>query len=323
MIFGHIGLALNLLTIGVISFVAALFTVSALSHFTRSPSLPFNAVAKRRLLWGLVTLPWVASVVSMALLTVPDLLQQYAGWLSSIAHFHHVYEFNILSWHGLTLLLFCGFFVCLFLRRIINAAKTSLDLCQLDYFSEVHKRKPAISVLRADIPLAFTSGFFRPRFYLTTGLLAKLTEQEFDIVERHELAHARSFDPILKYLFSFFAAFFPRAIEVRLNHTMALVMEQNADETVLKQVPDEALIAKTILKVVRLCNAYNVSHTPSLVSCNFVGDQLQQRIHYLMNEDKGRPFPVWSFTLLTLCLIVTSALSVDLAHHTVERIFTH
>lgn len=323
MIFGYMGLALNLLTIGVISFVVALYTVSALSHYTRRPSVPFNAVARRRLLWGIVTLPWVASIVSMALLIVPELLQQKMDWLWSMAHFHHVYEFDFLSWHGLPLLLFCGFFLFLFFRKFLNAVKTSMDLYQLDYFSDVYKEQKAISVLQADIPLAFTSGFFQPRSYLTTGLLSKLTEQECDVVERHELAHAKHFDPLLKYLFYLFAAFFPRAIEDRLNRTMALAIEQSADEMVLKQIHDEALISKTILKVVRLCNEYNVRHSPPLVNCHFVGSQFHHRIHYLMNEDKGRSFPMSTFSLLALCLIASSTLSVDLFHHTVEQIFSH
>lgn len=323
MIFGYMGLLLNLLTVGVISFVVALFTVSAVSHFMRRPSLPFNAVAKRRLLWGMVTLPWMASVVSMALLIVPELLQRQMHWLWSMTHFHHVYEFNFLSWHAFPLLPFCAFFTFLLLRKLLHAVKTSMDLYQLTYFSEVNNEQNTFFVLQTDIPMAFTSGLFRPRSYLTTGLLARLTDQECDIVERHELAHARHFDPLLKYLFSLFAAFFPRSIEGRLNRTMALAIEQSADETVLKQIHDEALISETILKVVRFYNEYNVRHSPSVVSCHFVGGQLQHRIHYLMNEDKGRSLPLWSFSLLALCLVAASSLSVDLFHHTVEQIFSH
>lgn len=323
MILGLLGLILNLLTVGVISFVVALFIVSAWSHCVRRPSVPFNARAKRRLLWGLGTMPWVASFVSMALLMLPEITRQPLTWLSSVMHFHHVYEFNVRSWHGLSLLLFCGFFLFLFIRKVRNAVKTSLGLQQLNYFSEVHNRNRGISVLQADIPLAFTSGFFRPSVYLTTGLLGQLTEHELEIVERHELAHARHYDPLFKYLFSLFAAFFPRAIEYRLNRAMALAMEQSADEIVLTEIQDEALISTAILKVARLCKEHSARQRPSLVSCHFIGDQLQQRIHYLINEDKGRSFPVSSFTLLALSLVAFSALSVDLLHHTVEKVFTH
>jgi len=323
MIWGYMGLALNLLTVGVISFVVALFIICTLSQYPRRVSVRFNACAKRRLLWGLVTIPWLASFVSIALLILPELTSTLPAWLSSITHFHHAYEFNVRSWHGLSLLLFCCFFLFHFVLKLLHAVRTSIGLYQLDFFSEVYKSNRSIFVLQADIPLAFTSGFLRPRVYVTTGLLGQMTEQECDIVVRHELAHARHLDPLLKYLFSLFAAFFPRAIEYRLNRAMALAMEQSADETVLKQIPDEALISKTILRVIRLCKEHGARHLPALVSCDFIGDQIQQRIHYLINEDKGRSFPVSSFTLLALSLLASSALSVDLLHHTVEKVFTH
>jgi Zn-dependent protease with chaperone function len=319
---GYLGLYLNLLTVGVISFVVSLFMVSMWSHCTRSPTVPFNARAKRRLLWGLVTMPWVASAVSIALLILPELTRQPLMWLSSITHFHHVYEFNIGSWHGISLLMFCGFSLVLFIRKFLNAAKMSIGLYQLDYFSEVHNSNSGISVLQADMPLAFTSGFLHPRVYVTSGLLGQMTEQECDIVERHELAHARHFDPLFKFLFSLFTAFFPRAIESRFNRAMALAMEQYADEAVLEKVQDGALISKTILKVVRLSKEHGARNA-SLVTCHFIGDQLQQRILYLINEDKGRSFPISSFTILALGLVASSALSVDLLHHTVEKLFTH
>jgi Zn-dependent protease with chaperone function len=323
MIQGYMGLVLNMLTAGIVSFVFTLLLICAIARYARNPAVTFNASARRRLLWCLVTLPWVTSIFSIALLVLPELLQQEIHWLFSSAHLHHVYEFDFFSWHGLSLLLFCGFFLLLFSRRLRRAWKTSMDLYQLDYFSEAYSANKAISVLQTDLPLAFTSGFLRPKVYLTTGLVETLTKQERDIIERHELAHVRHFDPLLKYLFSLFAAFFPRTIEDRLNRTMALAIEQNADETVLEQVRDEALISKTILKVVRLCKEHNIRNAPSLVSCQFAGEQLQQRIHYLMHEGNRKRFPLWSFALLTFFLVASGALSVDLFHHLIEQVFSH
>jgi len=95
MIWGYMGLALNLLTVGVISFVVALFIICTLSQYPRRVSVRFNACAKRRLLWGLVTIPWLASFVSIALLILPELTSTLPAWLSSITHFHHAYEFML------------------------------------------------------------------------------------------------------------------------------------------------------------------------------------------------------------------------------------
>jgi Zn-dependent protease with chaperone function len=320
---GTIGLILNLLMVGILSFVAALVTVSALGFFTRGLSAQFSATARRHLLWGLVVLPWLASLVSVCVLIMPELINQQLIWPISIMHFHHAREFNFLSWHGATLLMFCGIFILMFSQKLLNAVKTAKDLTQLDYFSEVSGQDKSIAVLQTDIPAAFTSGLFRPRCYLTTGLLAKLNAQECDIVKRHEIAHARNFDPLSKYAFSLFAAFFPRAIGERFNRAMALAIEQSADEAVLSHIHDDALISKTILKVLRLCHTNNGSPAPLFANCHFVDAQLRQRVHYLMSTDKGRSFPAWLYTLLATCLMVTSTLSVDLLHHTVELIFTH
>jgi Zn-dependent protease with chaperone function len=323
MIHGSMGLALNMLTAGVISLVVALFLVCALSRFALGSAAPFHACAKRRLLWSLVAMPWVASIFSVTLLVLPELYQKEIYWMFSSAHFHHVYDFDLFSWHGLSLLLFCTFFLVLFSRKLRRAVRMSIDLYQLNCFAQAHSANKTISVLQTELPLAFSSGFLRPRVYLTTGLIEKLNEQERDIIERHELAHTKQFDPLLKYVFSLLSAFFPRSIEDRLNRTMTLAIEQSADETVLKQVRDEALISRTILKVVRLCNEHKVQNAPSLVSCQFVGDQLDQRIHYLMNKCRGRSFPRWSFMLLACLLVASGALSVDVFHHTIESVFSH
>ncbi len=156
MIHGSMALALNMLTAWILSFVVALCIVSIMSCYARSPSVPLRAAAKRRLLWSLVTIPWVASIMSVALLLLPEMMQPRMNWLYARAHFHHVYEFDFFSWHGLSLVLFCGFFLVLFSRKLRRAVMTSLDLYQLDYFSETCSANKSISVLQTDLPLAFT-----------------------------------------------------------------------------------------------------------------------------------------------------------------------
>lgn len=323
MISGTFGLILNLLMVGILGFVAALVMVSALVFFTRGSSLRFSATARRSLLWGLVALPWLASLVSVCVLILPELVDRQLIWPLSTMHFHHAYEFNFFSWHGPSLLLFCCMFVLLCSRKLLNAVKTSRGLTQLDYFSDVGDKDEPIALLQTDVSAAFTSGLFRPRCYLTTGLLAKLTDEERDIVKRHEMAHAQHFDPLSKYAFSLFAAFFPRTIGERLNRAMALAIEQSADEAVLTKIRDEALVSKTILKVMRLCNANSGGPAPLLANCHFVDAQIVQRVHYLMSTNKGISFPASLFILLAASLMVLSTLSVDLLHHAVELIFTH
>jgi len=68
---------------------------------------------------------------------------------------------------------------------------------------------PGVQLLKSDQPLSFTAGVFRPRVYVTTGLLQVLSPAELAAVLAHEQAHVRRRDGLSGGLLSLFYTLVP------------------------------------------------------------------------------------------------------------------
>jgi hypothetical protein len=113
MILGYWGLILNILSIILVSLCASLIFISVTLYFISNSLNRFQANAKISILWCIGILPWVISLFSVALLVLPELASNNDTWLSTFLHWHHIYHFEILSWHGASLSVFCIVFsVC-------------------------------------------------------------------------------------------------------------------------------------------------------------------------------------------------------------------
>jgi Zn-dependent protease with chaperone function len=323
MIFGHWGLSLNILAIGVLSFCVSILLVALVAALSNDLSTRFEAKSRLRILWCGVALPWLVSISSIGLLIFPELFQLPTTWLTSFVHWHHVYHFPIYSWHGATLILSSSVFCFLFLSKLLKALRTNTQLDKLEYFVTKSRLPDGCFLIESHQLKAFTSGFFHPRSYITTGLRDQLTQQETEVVQQHELAHLKKADPLRKYFFALFASFFPDAIQRYLVETFSLALEQLADDTVLQKINDNTLISKTILKVVRLSKDNNNLHRSPPTHCHFASHPLELRIRYLLSDDKGESFPLILFILFTSLMITISTLSVDLLHHGVEYLLNY
>ncbi|MFT7561761.1 MAG: beta-lactamase regulating signal transducer with metallopeptidase domain [Flavobacteriales bacterium] len=321
MILGYWGLSLNILSIIFVSLSASLIFISVTIYFISNSLNRFQANTKIGILWCIGILPWVISLFSVILLMLPELTSNSDSLLSTFVHWHHVYQFEILSWHGASIGVFCIVFFSVCLTKIVKAVKANAQLNQLDFFIQNTNSKQHLTVIESEESRAFTSGLFSPRSYITSGLSTQLTSQEATIVAEHELAHARSYDPLRKYGFSLLAAFFPMSIAQQLNSDFSLALEQAADESVLPTVSDETIIAKTLLKVSSL-GQRPISSMP-LSNCHFSTHPLTLRIEYLLNDNKGQSFPILLFFSFSITLALLSTLSVDLLHHALERLFSH
>lgn len=321
MIFGGLGLALNITTIVILSCSFTLiFTSVIMKHFHDSLS-NFNATSRSRILWCIVILPWFVSALSIVALVFPELFQWQGVWAS--LHWHHIYNFSIFSWHGASLIIFSSFCVLLLLSRLARTLKMHSSMNQLNSFSKSDVLSNGCLIIESSEVNAFTSGLINAKAFITTGLSTRLNNDENAIVQLHELAHVKSSDPLRKYIFSLFASFYPLKISEQLNASFSLALEQLADSEVLKEIPNEALIAKTLVKVTRV--QLNSSQIASVISknCSSINTPLESRIHYLLNEYKGKSFPYLTFIILVLVISSISTLSVDLIHHSFEQLFSH
>jgi len=321
MISEHWGLSLNILSIISVGVCASLIFTSAAVLLISHSLQHFHANAKLGVLWSIVALPWLISILSVGLLTFPEFSQTRETWLSSFAHWHHIYNFEILSWHGASTWIFSLIFIGVCITKIHKAFKASAKLSQLDFFVENTTCKQGLIVIDSVQCQAITSGLVRPRSYITSGLRDQLTQQEASMVAAHELAHASTHDPLKKYVASLFAAFFPKSVAQQINDAFSLALEQIADQSVLRTVHDETIVSNTLHKVSKLNSQY-VGELPVL-TCHFSTHPLTLRIRYLLSENKGRSFPILLFFSLAALTTVLSTLSVDLLHHALEQLFIH
>jgi hypothetical protein len=321
MISGHWGLSLNILSIISVGVCASLIFTSAAVLLISHSLQRFHANAKRGILWSVVVLPWPISLLSVGLLTFPEFSQTRETWLSSFAHWHHIDNFEILSWHGASTWTFSLIFIGVCITKIHKAFKASAKLSQLDFFVENTTCKQGLIVIESVQCQAFTAGLVRPRSYITSGLRDHLTQQEVSVVAAHELAHARTHDPLKKYVVSLFAAFFPKSIAQQINGAFSLALEQIADQSALLTVNDETIVSNTLLKVSQLTSQYVPKLSVS--TCHFSTHPLTLRIRYLLSDNKGQSFPILLFCSFAALTTALSTLSVDLLHHALEQLFTH
>lgn len=322
MIGGNWGLTFNILSIVFVGLYSSLCLISLVVYLASNQLNRFTAKVRLRLLWCVGILPWFVSFICVGLQILPELTPIGETWFSFFVHWHHIYNFEILSWHGASLFIFSMVFISVCLTRLLKAIKANKQLDQLDFFVKTSCSERGLTIIESRQHQAFTSGLFRPRSYITSGLRDQLTRQEMLVVSQHELAHAKTRDPLRKFSFSLFAAFFPKFIAQQLNDRFALALEQIADESVLLTGNDETVISKTMLKVSSLRSQFSgVTMSPS--NCHFSAHPLSLRIQYLLRDNKGQPFPFALFFSFAITLTLLSTLSVDLLHHALEKLFHH
>lgn len=318
MILGQAALLLNLFTVAALCLFLGIMVVSGICRLTASFPLRTTASTRRLLLWSAVLLPWLAGGTAALVLVFPEML---GDSVTNLVHWHHINAFNLQSWHGLSAL---GFLLLATALLVRSGLRVYRHVIQISLLMQLCERDPNDErIILSERAEAFTTGLLRPRCFYTSSLYEGVTPDEFTVIRLHEEIHARRFDPLKKWLFALLSGFFPGGTRQRLNRQMALCIEQCADEQVARQGLSETLIAQTLVKVIRLAHgAKNNVRTPALC-CHFAMQQLDARVHYLLDDDKGRSFPSVSIAVLFLLLTVGCLVSADAVHHTIESLFSH
>ena len=333
MIINEAAMFLNLLCIALMGLLVASALLSAMSPFTARLSTLLSARTQKKALWLFVTTPWTVSIICV-LVFVPSLFQaERLPWLSTLAHWHHPAVFYLDSWHGATLVLFILSTVYVLIRKGLNAVRHLNTLNTLTGLSQGETRHRAqgdsrhwndghdIVVLESQIPSAFAAGLLRPKCYVTTGLIERVSETELDIIIDHERAHIRHKDAQKKLLFALFASLYPRPVARRLNQLFSLASELLADEHVSKSYCNFD-IAQTLVSATRIQRFFADSVNPALVNY-FIADDVDCRVRALVNPQRLRSFP-WGHCLLVMVLTtILSSIGVDSLHHLIEAVFSH
>lgn len=320
MIEGQLALWFNMATILVLSFAITNFSVSLFVSLLAQKFLNIQVESRKIILWLLVVLPWLASVC-VALL----FLNEYSTSAifeseAEFAHWHHMSEFDWLSWHGITLIFAFVFTLQLCAKKLIQ-----LSLHRMNLLSLTHLSKPIdTGVYEIDLfkPSAFTAGFIKKKCFITSGMLKEMTKNEVNVILIHEKAHAKMNDPLKKWLFSLFSAFFIPVLAERLKLHMMLAMEQAADNAVVNTEIPSTFVASTLVKVARLNALYSPLKDNELI-VNFGADVLEQRVYFLLGQLSLKPAnKVVTATFATL-IFVGCLSSIDGVHHLIETVFSH
>lgn len=323
MILGALGLFLNIFTIVILSIFFSVIMASLIVVYGARLLPNYEAVSRSQMLWSAVLLPWIVSVIAAVILLFPELLEWQAAWLPSSLHWHHIYSFPVMSWHGAALLVFTALCTILMAKKLVTAVRVAKSIDQLNDFLNPEVSVSGCRVIDSPSVNAFTTWFLRPKAYLTSGLLKRLTKEEAQIVEHHELAHANSFHPLKKYVFSLLASFFPSRIERTLNEFYSVAIEQSADHQALVGCGDATTVSTTIVKVARLQSCRVVGRQLPLGAVGFSAHPLELRVRYLLNDDKGNAFPFLVVFLSSFSIAAISTISVDFLHHSFELLFSH
>jgi Zn-dependent protease with chaperone function len=317
---GILAVFLNVMTITVIAFFIANVSVSFIVSLLTQKFLAMQVQPRKLVLWLLVITPWLASL-SVSLLFLN-------GYLSSsvleteieYVHWHHMTVFNWLSWHGITLLIGLFFSLYIVVKKFIQLRRHQHDLTSLTALSTPFDEK----VQEIEMPevIAFTTGFSKKMCFISSGMIQELTHDELTVVIRHEKAHVKSNDPLKKWLFSLFAAFFITSLASRLKLHMTLAMEQLADDAVIDDELTSEFIASTLIKVARLNASYSPIKSNDLVA-NFGADVLEQRVYFLLGQLDLKPVNKGVTGVLMVLILLMSLSSIDAIHHLIETVFNH
>ena len=323
MLISDLAVAMNLIAIALLGFFVAAVLLSLAWLFLGRYVGLYSIQSQKILIWTWVLGPWILGLATMLILSPMFEQTSLYGWIENLAHWHHLYVFQLGSWHGISVLLFVVFSFGLLAIKGSQLYRQGNALHALKHFSTSEQQtqgKQKVMIIDSDVPTAFTTGLFRPVCYVSKGLADKLSSTELNIVIEHEFEHARNRDPLSKLFIAFLSAYYPKKLALLLHAKYGLITEQIADQsTVLKHSAED--VAGTLVKVVRLQKSASINE--SSLSLSFFGaNDIAQRVHHLLTPtNKTIPviIPIF-FMLVMLCLTVVA---VDATHHLIESVFTH
>ncbi len=322
MIYGQWALVFNLLTVGVLAFIVANIFVSITFWLVKSKLQHYAVSTRKSLLWLFVLAPWLISLCVTLFFSPLFQNGSISIWLTDLAHWHHPDIFYFLSWHSASLLIFIGFTFYILIQKMTLLYRNHYQINLLRVLG-VEKSKQ-VYVIESSIPTAFTGGVFRPLCFISTGLIEQTSADDIEIIIQHELAHVHYLDPLKKWFFSFFCAYFASNVKQLFISMMSLSMEQAADSFYVKNQQQSHNVASTLVKFTKLAASDSVHRQyNNELFVHFCRHSIEQRVLHLLNDKLFRPFPIGGVVVAIFLLALISTTSVDSLHHVIETLFAH
>lgn len=127
---------------------------------------------------------------------------------------------------------------------------------------------------------AFSLGFWRPRPWLTAGLVNLLTDEELAVVLAHEAHHCRQRDPLrLLVARTLKAAFFHVPLVGHLAEAAELQQEMAADQSAIAHLGSDLPLLCTLQKLLKQGSAGVISPTAACSPFNMTEARLRRLIY--------------------------------------------
>jgi Zn-dependent protease with chaperone function len=307
--------------------LTALFT-AAIYPMLQSKLQTIGARTRASVLLGLCSLPAILTFVVLFAALLPSLLQLMGfesdhclGHTDGHRHFCVIHRPTVLDSPSLDLIAFM-----FLLLIVLISARVVMDILQARQFRKalgawrLVDRDGAVSIMDTDLPLAFTSGIFRPRIVLSTGLLQTLSDEERVLLIAHEKAHIERRDSLKSLLARSLSLAHLPWVRKALLAQFHLACEQACDEAAVRRSDSPHKMAELLVKIERLYQSHFPAHAPLVFNVlGHKGSTLPARIHALLSPGVATQFPR-VVTIAALGIGLLAIVGHDFLHDWLEHV---
>jgi Zn-dependent protease with chaperone function len=315
---------------------ALAFAVSALAgagaRAGRRALGALTPAAQARVLLVLAILPAVTSIAVMTAALAPTF-----GWIADHClralelhtHPHICAAHHVATEPALPLLILAGLLLArlaLTALRLAWQGKRAAAACRaLERIASTETpgdgpgQTSGLRVLPFDEPQAFVVGLWRPRLFVTRGLLSGAHREHLEPVLAHERAHLRRCDSLRLLVSSLALAFHLPGIAGWLERQLARAHELAADAEAAAAVHSPERVARALVQLTRVQRRTPASALAGALA--FDGADVEMRVTSLLDPRPRRDQPrARTIGLVAVIACVLLGAGADLVHHGVEML---
>lgn len=170
--------------------------------------------------------------------------------------------------------------------------------------------------LSTERPLCFTVGMLRPRIYISTGLLERLSSQDQQVVMAHEAAHIHRHDGWMSALLTAFYTLLPLPGGHLLLREWERAAERACDAQAAESLGDPCAVATVLVGVARLVTPDAV---PGAAHFTASGEDIEGRVRALLalpasGRSQRQQRPLLITTVIALHLLAVLAAQTWIRH---------
>jgi Zn-dependent protease with chaperone function len=304
--------------------VLASFVSAGVAVAVRGRLVRWNAAKRHRAWLLLALLPGLLTLLLVCAISLPSIasviwpeLDHCALHDDAHAHFCfvHVPEHGVRG--ELTIVLAVVAALALFraARSGGRLARALRRIRALERTAE-YRAELGASVVSIDDPLCIAAGLFRPRVFVSRGLLAELDDAEREVVLAHERAHVDRRDALFGSIARAAAMLHLPFVRREILAELEVAAEEACDELASRS-RDRLDVADAILRVGRLCGERECD----ALARGFGASALERRVRALVDEPNARGSLRGALAATAAAGALILALSAEI-HHVTETVLS-